>query len=323
MMKETFQNLVKRMKGMDTIHGWDVLVTYDVDKINKLLKVNKIEALEDLSNFGGDCEIEDENGNKSPRTYDFNVVLETPILEFQSVFGKAKLTADLKGTYQAVAPTLGKKSSIKDGLKLQFEVDLANVKGTYSQTNGKTTFSKDTSSAEFQSVPVNYVVELPKIKDSARGICLSFNDAKPTILGSSTAKLSANVNEAFFDGLKKKAQASSYSEHFIAGVTPYMADPAMVVLQPVSFCFSVQQEDVQKKLPGALLMWIAVKGGYNNGKRESGTTELRFEPDGNAASPIPDGSSASIIFAHDLMANAFFKVRDFLTPSNTSRAANS
>ncbi|KAE8132836.1 hypothetical protein BDV38DRAFT_287432 [Aspergillus pseudotamarii] len=53
-------------------------------------------------------------------------------------------------------------------------------------------------------------------------------------------------------------------------------------------------------------MWIGVEGGKNNGKRQSKQDMFTFRPDTNA-NPIPQGSSASIIFSHDLIVNKFFR----------------
>jgi hypothetical protein len=37
MEKLSFEELVKSMEGADTTKGWDVLVSYDLDQVNKLL----------------------------------------------------------------------------------------------------------------------------------------------------------------------------------------------------------------------------------------------------------------------------------------------
>ena len=44
------KDLVKEMKGKDTLNGWDVLVSYDEAQINRLLSIRSasITALSDL-----------------------------------------------------------------------------------------------------------------------------------------------------------------------------------------------------------------------------------------------------------------------------------
>lgn len=305
MKKETFPILVDRMSKNDTTHGWDILVSYDLDKINNLLQKNPL-AVEKISQFKGDCTTEDDDGELATHTYQFELNIDQPTLKFAGQSGHVTLRGPVKGSYQKVSPHAGHKIDFKDGFSIEYNVELKNVKGSYREENGQTKFSPDTSSDKYRSVPTNYVVPFADDNNSARGICLGFSGAKVTLKKEEGAKISALVEQAFNDGIGKALEHLP-SEHFITGLTKYSIDLSMIVFQPVSFCFTVQRDDIPNNIPGALLMWIAVKGGHNNGQRDSGTTELVFNPDSDGASPIPEGSSASIIFSHDIMANHFFK----------------
>lgn len=309
MKKLAFEKLVERMTAHDTTHGWDVLVSFDEDKVNQLLKANPISPLESFPKFNGTARVDGNDDQPEDRTYEFKLSLMNPVLQFQSAYGKAKLSANITGTFQQISPRNMHPKDFPDGYQLQFDVDLKNVKGTYSETDNHTIFYPDKSDDQFKSVTTNYVVKLSPEKSSARGICLTFEDAKGTLIGNppKDKELTAGVKMALHDGLSPAIKALP-QEHFITGVTQYMADQKMIVLQPTWFCFTVQPADVPNKLPGALLMWIAVQGGHDHGKQQGGATELHFEPDSDSASPIPDQCSASIIFSHNIMANAFFVV---------------
>lgn len=235
----------------------------------------------------------------------------SPRLQFQSPYGLARVIGDLRGTYKQVAPRSREAKPVPDGYQLAIDVDLFNVAGTLDNKIPKSSPSK------LERVRTNYVVGLGEDPDATRNICLSFENAKGTILGGPAEKkkkLTAAVSEALRDGLET-ALRRDIKDHFITGVTRRVNDPNLIVLQPTSFCFSVIPRE-PNNVPGTLLMWIGVRGGPENGKKPSGQTILSFEPDGKAACPIPESCSASIIFSHDLMARAFFAVSIYRIPGS-------
>lgn len=291
MERKSLPDLAKSMEGNDATWQWDVVVSYDENKINEILNANPISELEALPVLIGQTK----NDDDEDVAYEFNLKLPRPRLQFKSEFGTAALVADLQGTYKKK----GSDQQMKDippKYQLQIEVQLLNVSGT-------------ATSERSPAVRTNYVVDLGEDPKASQSICISFNESKARISQkppTQEKRLSGTVMDALEDVLGTKF-SENIKNHFISGVSRQGEDPAMNVLNPRSFCFTVIPGD--SKIPGVLTMWIGVEGGHNNGKRSSGQTNLFFAPDGqNSTSPIPDKCSASIIFSHDIMGSHFFEV---------------
>ena len=60
MEKPTFESLVDQMKRKDTTRQWDVLVSYDEDKVSGLLKASQLTELEKWPEFAGTAVNEDD-----------------------------------------------------------------------------------------------------------------------------------------------------------------------------------------------------------------------------------------------------------------------
>lgn len=70
-MKDSFKDLVKKMDAKDTTHQWDVLVSYDEDKVNELLQANPISIVENFPVFTGSALAENEDDEMEERKYEF------------------------------------------------------------------------------------------------------------------------------------------------------------------------------------------------------------------------------------------------------------
>lgn len=308
MSKDTYQGLVNRMKGKDTTESWDVVVSYDENKINELLQIHPISLIQNIKSARGTAEKDsDTSDDDEPTTvnYDFDLKLGNSKLKFKSL-ETASLTSTLSGTYKKEGDT--KTRNIPDGYRLKLTVDLANMSGSHNNNNTNTQFVPDSSSSQYGTVGPSYTVNIGDGSNAARGICLVFKEASPDItFAGSGRKLSRIHAAALTDAIENIMKKQTGHKHFIAGVNSYTSVADMIVLKPRTFAFSIVPGDEQNSLPGTLMMWIGVEGGKGNGRRPNKQDLLSFRPD-KAANPIPTGSSASIIFSHDLMANSFFKV---------------
>lgn len=305
MEKLGYETLVGMMKGEDTTQGWDILVSYDEDKINSLLQTNPVTVLEKWKKFSGTAVIDDDGDSLE---YEFAIETKSVFLTLRNKNGRTRLVGDLAGTYQITKPQPKEPKPLKTGYKLAVDVDLYNVKGKVSGSEPQGSFTPDRAGGSLQHATTDYVIQLDAGPDDAHAICLSFERAEASFEkepSDSKQAMPATVKVALLDGLDKYLKDVTY-EHFITGVKKYTPDPSMTVLQPTSFCFSVVPTDTDLKRPGTVMMWISVTSG--SGTIPTGQRPVQFMPGGTAQNPIPDTCSASIIFRHDLMVNSFFKV---------------
>ncbi|KAG8670828.1 hypothetical protein FPOAC2_04131 [Fusarium poae] len=321
MDKLGFENLINLMKGKDSTHEWDVVVSYDTVKVNEILQENPINNLESMSYWGHAFDYDDQ-GTDVKHLYKFDVELPTPRLHFYptSRIGSVTLSAELKGKFELWKLQLDdddqypddKDPNWKDSrpkadmagvlaprYKVKIDVELRNVEG----------------SGKSPDAPVDYTVHLGDSPDASRKICISFKKTTVTLeepdanqqpkSGKRPRRLGAILKTALVEGMQKELN-ENHPEHFISGISRKTTDDSMITLRPSSFRFSIIEEDKQNKWPGILIMWIGVEGGYNNGLMPGGRTPLDFNPDGNIQSPVPKGCSASVIFSHDIFARKFF-----------------
>lgn len=303
MDKLSYETLVKEMKGNDTTHGWDILLSYDEDKLNSLLQANPITILERWPKFIGQF-ILDEDGDDI-REYEFEIETKSVFLTLKDKDGRAKLVGDLSGTYRVAGSQAKEPKPLKTGYKLALNVDLYNVKGTISDSGSQKTFVADRASGNLQYATADYVIQLDDGPDDAHAICLSFERAEASFENKPEPGMSDLLKTALLDGLNKHLKNTTY-EHFITGVKKYTPDPSMITIQPTSFCYTVEIGDTERGKPGTVSMWISVSSG--SGKIPTGRRPVQFMPNKEVRNPIPDNCSASIIFSHDCMANSFFQV---------------
>ncbi|RGP62726.1 hypothetical protein FSPOR_9113 [Fusarium sporotrichioides] len=302
MNKLGFESLINLMKGKDFTHQWDVVVSYDTDKVNEILQDSPINKLESMTYWGHAFDNDDE-GTEVKHLYKFDVELPTPRLHFYATsrVGSVTLSAELKGKFEIWKlsqdddgdhpdekdPKWKESRSRADvtgelapGYKVNIDVELRNVEG----------------SGKAPDAPADYTVHLEDSPDASRKICISFKKTTVTLKeldaserpknGKRPRRLGANLKTALVEGVREELN-QNYPEHLISG-------------------FSIIEEEKQNKWPGILIMWIGVEGGYNNGLMPCGRTPLDFNPDGNIQSPVPKDCSASVIFSHDMFARKFF-----------------
>ncbi|KAE8154618.1 hypothetical protein BDV25DRAFT_135786 [Aspergillus avenaceus] len=302
-LQMSYKSLINEMKGRDTTNKWDVIVAYNEDKINNLLA----QLYHDKPlNFEFKAPYEDPlTGDKND--LDVRITLNKPVLEFSSNEGRADLTYDLTGDYGP------KRLPIPDGTKMRIRVDIANLQGHTTTKPGDSGF-KPTQKALHPATPLerskqraNYVVSVDG-DNAAQGVCIVFRDAMISI---SNPDPQYNARISMISSLVVPWTTNEFNKsdyyYFIGGTgvsSSRTRDTTVVTLEPTHFCFTMVQSKTRYNLTGALVMWIAVKGGR---APELGPGSYTFQPRDRNLNPIPSGKTASIIFRHDIMADLFFK----------------
>lgn len=286
-----FNDLVGAMKGQDSLSGWDVLVSYHEDQLNKLL-AERAKTLNLTSPDAWEA-IDEDPITGDTRTIVFNVKLQQPTMKFVDTTNNIVVTMGLVGQYNVNGSD--RKINLPSGLTCEVGTSLVNVAGEWHEDGWKPKPQQQTSGDSF-------VVVLEPGASEARGICIDLTKCK-AVLGETPGANIPPGTKAHLSPLINTFIEQHFAEHglrlCLAAVSNHfdVNDRDSEVLQPQHFCFTVAS--------GALMTWIGLKGGPNTGTRQSGKTSLSFAPGASAISPIPDGSTASIIFSHSTMANLF------------------
>lgn len=144
MEKEKYTDLVERMKGKDTTQGWDILISYDGDKVNDLLNADPIPIFKEWPKFSGEGMNEDSESVK----FDFDIKTNGAILTLRNQEGRAQLAGDLSGSYRRANAPGKDPIDLISGYKLVVKVDLYNVQGKVSASGAERTFTADRTGGE-------------------------------------------------------------------------------------------------------------------------------------------------------------------------------
>ncbi|CAK7229216.1 hypothetical protein SCUCBS95973_007146 [Sporothrix curviconia] len=296
--------LVSLMKGQDTLSGWDVLMSYSTVQLNALL-AERAAALKIDTPTSWEAVSTDLLGLMPDRTLVFSVQLLQPTLQFVDTSNAVTLTFGLAGSFQVKDVPGAKPVPLPSGLTCELSTSLVNAAGQW-QDQGWVPAEGS------QPAPDSFVTALEPGASVARGICIDLSKCKAVLSQVPGAAINGSTMATL-----KPLMASFIEEHFashglrlcLAAVSNHynVSDKASAVLQPTHFCFTVAG--------GVLMIWIGLKGGRETGTRASGQTALVFAPGAQAVSPIPQGSTASIVFSHDTMANLFLKPSLKASPS--------
>lgn len=309
--QRTFSNLAKEMNGKETVNGWDVLVSYPLDTVNKLLAARS-KTMEKVLSMGPLATSYEDPATGEPVKMTFSMKLDHPLLAFEDQYGNVTLTFEvLKGSY-----TVKKPINLPPGLILEFRTHLVAVSGKVNPPS-----AEDSSEFKPYSAPKNedkdiqgpnYTVIInPDDKGAARGVYIDLRKATVTLKGKdevsqTTAKRLNTIIKGAIEDYFAKAAAIDY---YLAGVSnDYKSQAADHVLRPVSFCFTTVMGNDESEVKSALCMWIAVQGGKDGGRKPTGATQVTFHPGSSDLISIPKGSTASLIVSNYVLLNHFFLV---------------
>jgi hypothetical protein len=153
--KISYKTLVDEMTGSDTTNGWDVVVAYDENQINKLLASKKDAGLVAISPFT----VPFYNPNTGEdEEVPYTLSLTDPSLKFDKS-NMAVLTYDLSGHFGAA------KRQVPDKIRVILSASIANLDGTVTDDGGESHFEPKKESlhpdaARAQTQKPNYVSEI-------------------------------------------------------------------------------------------------------------------------------------------------------------------
>ncbi|GMG53986.1 unnamed protein product [Aspergillus oryzae var. brunneus] len=280
-------DLVNHMKGHQTTNRWDVVVSYDEDKINELLQADstKLEEILQIEPFTKEVDfwIIVAEGT-------FDLQLKNPRLQFLAGTTQVALVSELTGTYEF--PTTGKgKEMIAAGTQLRLIVSLFNCAGQRIESNGGTTFVPDSKNGIVEGATKDYTIQLDPGNGRGNGLCLVFRNMEAKVISTDTTM--KNLAAPIETGITEHFADAKEIYYYLRGLSKYTPSYVNKLLEPVAFNFSITPPDNDRRIPGVLTTWISVKGGEGGGQQPSGQNPLNFRPDGQTRCPIPKASSAS------------------------------
>ncbi|EWY79788.1 hypothetical protein FOYG_17078 [Fusarium oxysporum NRRL 32931] len=295
-------NLIGDMTGRNSLSDWDVLVSYQETKINSLLAERAAKlGITDSMSFTTPYS---DPGTGENYTFDITMQLHSPAIQFSDASGSVNLICGITGSYKR--EDLPRVTPFPDNLQLTLTAECAHVIGEW-QDDDFVPSSASTHGPQWIIVDGGdghnahaVVVDFTKLSSVNIGNTSSGSNS-PGMLAVLNDLIKAFIQQFFLSlGLKYYITALSNSH-----------DPnpkaGMQVLKPVSFCFSIVpgSYSATPQIPGALCIWIGVKGGVNDGQHTPGSTLAGFAPNGTNLTPIPTNNDCSIIFSSAVISNLF------------------
>ncbi|OIW32925.1 hypothetical protein CONLIGDRAFT_666337 [Coniochaeta ligniaria NRRL 30616] len=298
----SLSDLIAAMKGFDTLNGWDVLVSYRQDALNKmLLDIMADTALMTIPEW-------DVSPKGSIKIYRVALTLANPVLQFKGSDGRVELFFDLAGSYQDKKEG-SEAEKIPEHTQLVVSTRLVHVRGSIV---GEGTVSSHFTPDEGASGHGHEKITIMKPgQKQAASVAIDLQHVEVRCRAAPGKPELSEEQTKFLKGLV----AVGINRHFreAAGLTFYLGcvsstpatSPNSIVLHPRAFCFSTVPASSDQSDDGALCLWIAVQDGNGNYAVPTEDKPLSLTISGMSYNPIPSGKTASVIFAHDLMANLF------------------
>lgn len=246
-----------------------------------------------------------------------NVTLQITKLKLQFLDSSSSVELLLPFTGQEVL-TLGGNTKSKDippGYRIRVVTSLQNLSGTISADGN---FEADTSAVP---VPAGEIAIYPTSGLGAYGVCLDFRNTIVQIEvdtdlpdSGATPGQAVKMNGTLAAIIQADFQQSQHLKVYLAATSnkPAAVANSTIVFQPEAFTFTCEKGDKDQGIKSTLCTWMTLKG---SGAKPEGYSQLTFEV-GNpqdpksmmAASPLPKGSSASVVISHDAFTNLFVSV---------------
>ncbi|KAF3921112.1 hypothetical protein AA313_de0209872 [Arthrobotrys entomopaga] len=300
------QTLAKNMQGLDTLHKWDVLVAYDHESVNKLLKQRFEELKNDIEKidpFVVEFDGENDDGEKVKKKKRYELALAAPTIEFLSAKAAVAVSFSISGTHQMVTnpDKPGKVLPFPSDAYLRCQTSLVNVTGTIVDIDAQKIESKDKKVTPADKMVFLETGSGPQVNH----VVLDFRDASPTVIDKSGNEIEAGIPTVV--QLKNHLRKSSLEYH-LAAITS-QSKTSDYVLKPKSFHMTAVHGD-----KSALLMWIKVEGTSSVPDTDTDMSPLLFSLEkevgkvkGVSPIPIDNGVSATIVFSHETIWETFVK----------------
>ncbi|KZT19027.1 hypothetical protein NEOLEDRAFT_1183729 [Neolentinus lepideus HHB14362 ss-1] len=298
----TLDELVSGMNSYESTDGWDVVVSYSLDKLDALLKTLWKNDPKFSQSFVFTTEVP---GWDDDDTYyiDWTVKLESPSLQFTQK-GNATLVMPISGS--SVKRKNGKTKPGDDvpaGYSLHLTTPLLAVKAS---EEGKITKEADKGVVlGFDNDPKAklHIVFKFAVKGWDDAICTIDWDGSGT--EPATNFKDKGVKDKIVDYLHSNLSAVKYA---LAVVTPAQMQDT-VQLTPVTMTFTVVTQPTANEGdggPSCLSVYMRTKGGYQDGHAHP-VFRVKSVYDTVETYPIPYGHSSSIIIRHKLFYEKFLE----------------
>jgi hypothetical protein len=291
-------DLLKEMKGNPSLNKWDVLCSYRESEINALLKTQYKN-----SQYSQKISLVDEHTDEygDPVTITVNLDLKAPVLQFDAT-NKNECILNMKiekGSYKVDNPSRPTSEQIlpENVLVLLAHVPLSAVMGTI----------KDGVLKNTKKFSASQIIAFDDNKSSAK-IILDFSfveggdfDIQPIPGQEHLIKdiyiLTASYKQTL---LKKICDFFKTNLSEITYVIGHLSSTSIkgTRLTPKSFIFCGFHPT---KDEGMLNIYIQTK----ESKRDPGNISPSFQPSDNTIPPIPEGYTASLIIAREVLENCY------------------
>ncbi|KAJ6261080.1 hypothetical protein Dda_3745 [Drechslerella dactyloides] len=289
-------------KHESLLQGWDVLVSYDIQMLNALLKAQgqTMKNVETVPVFSVD---QKNILGKITDTYTFNVTLSDITIEFLDTVAAAPLQVNFKMSGD-IKDKGGDTVKFPDGVYLNIATTLAHVQGTISK-DGTFKPNPGTDKAPGWIVATEPNVHNVVCINLQQNSLLNFGYSATTDAGKAFLNQLSGVSEPIAQHLDSAAGLS----FCLAGVQ-HSGDAEVggdVALQPTCFMMSLIPKPQDGSGSGVLCLYIAVEGGVSSPGNAGGeTANLEFSPGGTSTNPIPKGSNSSVILNRYLVKDKLF-----------------
>lgn len=291
--------LAEQMQGENSIHDYDVLVSYNQAELNKIL-LQRAEEVGTPTSEGLKWSENTKDDFDEEFTNTVEVILGKPSLQILDHEGNITFSTPFTGSNAITRKRDGKTKTTKfENVKVVITSSLAAIQGT---TNAAGKFTPKSSPEPSRAGAVK-VIEPGK--DVSLGICIDF----PSLLsvdinndgqGGNTADQLDRLTNLVKAKIERRFKEAGF-QYCLAGLnneTPKDRGSS-IVLQPARFTFSVVHGDINTS---AVCMGVLLQDNPNAGDNPP---SIQFAPNGKVVNPIPTGRTASVIFSHRVMASLF------------------
>ncbi len=335
-----FDKMTQAMEGENTTNGWDVVCSYDLEKLNEMLseKYKQGTLVASIPNLQIWDWVLDFNG-LNVDTYDFE--LSAPILNF-NLDGRATLTMPIsKATSTTQGFVLVKGDAVKDPSKYQTQTWYSSDDKTYNKISDQSKPKKGDCAIDENTWYTIQTIPPPKSESDTTG--------KYSLIGSIPISAILGDKQIYNKGtvVVFKDNSPKDDAHIVLHFSNNAADPATFSISPqldkdpnkeaklldtIRNYFSNSVNDIDYVLntispqpapdgktviTPKSFVFATVTTGDKKGvlstyiqttqNKGQGQTDPIFTVQNKSSSPIPQGNTASIIFSQDFIQNILIK----------------
>lgn len=333
-------DLTDKMKATSLLHNWDVLVAYEQDGLNALLKEEHERLASVAATLTFDTEFEGEmptnmleslcltvhwadfrNPDNPKDTINWTLKLAAPDLELTGTDCSVEINFKMGGTFRF--KSVGKDRDVTAGLSIRCRTTLINVLG---QVDWKDTAAATSTPAATSSSTDKPVLFDDKVAQGGHTILDLTQDPSRLVIDIINADGKALVE---YDEATRRIR-NYFKEKGVKyhiGTISNQSNANTVIAKPQSFVMTavVGSKTANPPEKSSVLFWINVVGSDDHGKTNTDKNDpLIFSVPkvSGQVSPIPTGKTASIVFSQHFIYTKFVKVHSAQSARVRSKMAN-